>query len=183
MSRIPAIDPVSAQGQAAGLLEAVRSLMGAVPNQFRVAANAPAALQGLLGLQGALQNGGLPARVRAQIGITIAQRNGSDYCYSAHSSAGRVAGLSTADIAQALEATAADPHEAAILAFADTVMAYRGQVSGADVATARLAGVTDAEIIETIAQVALNFLTNALNIAAATEIDFPVARTVQRLAA
>jgi uncharacterized peroxidase-related enzyme len=183
MSRIPAIDPASAEGQAASLLQDVRRSMGAVPNVFRVTANAPAALQGLVGLHGALRGGALSARLREQISIAIAQRNGCDYCLSAHSFLGRQAGLSIADIAQALEASAADPHEAAILALADTVMAHRGLVSGADVATARLAGVTDAEIIETIAHVALNFLTNALNIVADTEIDFPVVRTAQRLAA
>jgi uncharacterized peroxidase-related enzyme len=183
MSRIPAIDPATAQGQAASLLEAVRGALGSVPNLFRVTANAPAALQGLLGLNGALQAGVLPARVREQIAITIAQRNGCDYCFSAHSFLGRRAGLSAADIAQAQHASAVDPHTAAILAFADTVMTHRGQATEAEIAAARQAGVTDQEIIETIAHVALNFLTNALNIVADTEIDFPVARTTQLLAA
>ena len=49
----------------------------------------------------------------------------------------------------------------------------RGQVSDADVAAARSAGLDDARIIEVIANVALNVLTNFTNNVALTDIDFP----------
>lgn len=55
MSRIPtpgAIDSAPAGSRA--LLEAVRRQLGVVPNLFRVVANSPAALEGCLGMRGAL---------------------------------------------------------------------------------------------------------------------------------
>ena len=51
----------------------------------------------------------------------------------------------------------------------------RGSVglSGAALADARAAGVTDAEMVEVVAHVALNVFTNYLNNVADTAVDFP----------
>jgi hypothetical protein len=45
------------------------------------------------------------------------------------------------------------------------------------------AGLSEAEIAEIVAHVAINVLTNYFNIAVETEIDFPVVRTQQAKAA
>jgi alkylhydroperoxidase family enzyme len=55
----------------------------------------------------------------------------------------------------------------------------RGDITATELAEAKAAGVTDAEIVEVVANVALNIFTNYLNIAADTEIDFPVLRTAE----
>jgi len=54
MSRIPtpAIEQTPEKSQP--LLAAVRKQLGSVPNLFRIVANSPAALEGYLGLSGAL---------------------------------------------------------------------------------------------------------------------------------
>ena len=49
------------------MLEAVKKQLGVVPNLFRVVANSPAALEGYLGLNGALGKGQLDARTRERI--------------------------------------------------------------------------------------------------------------------
>jgi len=54
------------------------------------------------------------------------------------------------------------------------IVEARGQVTDADLAAARLAGLDNARIIEVVANVSLNVLTNFTNNVAATEIDFPV---------
>ena len=61
----------------------------------------------------------------------------------------------------------------AIAVFARKVVDLRGKVSDADIATARAAGLTDAHVIEVIANVAINILTNYTNNVALTDIDFP----------
>ena len=48
------------------LLSAVKAMLGSVPNLFRLVANSPAALEGYLGLNGALAKGALDARTREQ---------------------------------------------------------------------------------------------------------------------
>jgi alkylhydroperoxidase family enzyme len=57
--------------------------------------------------------------------------------------------------------------------FAVRVVETRGQVSDTDVASIRLAGYSDAEVVEIVLHVALNTLTNYVNEVAETTIDFP----------
>ena len=52
----------------------------------------------------------------------------------------------------------------------------RGHVSDADVASVRLAGYSDAEVVEIVLHVALNTLTNYVNEVAETAIDFPAVK-------
>ena len=56
---------------------------------------------------------------------------------------------------------------------ARSIVVQRGEVSESEFASARQAGLTDAEIVETVANVALNILTNYLNHVAQTVVDFP----------
>ena len=57
----------------------------------------------------------------------------------------------------------------------------RGHVSDADISDVRLAGYSDAEIVEIVLHVALNTLTNYVNEVARTAVDFP-AITARRAA-
>ena len=58
--------------------------------------------------------------------------------------------------------------------FALRVAQSRGRVSDAELATLRLAGFDDAAMIEIVANVAVNVLTNYINNVALTDIDFPI---------
>lgn len=173
MSRIPTIDPNSATGRQQELLETVKKKFGKAPNMMRVLANAPAALDGYLSLSGALGAGVLDAKVREQIALTVGEVNGCDYCLSAHTAIGSMVGLSTDAVQAARSARAADDKTQAILTLARAIVVDRGHVSDADLAAARSAGLSDAEIVEVTANVALNILTNYVNHVADTVVDFP----------
>src|SRR4029453_8859530 len=85
MSRIPTPATIDAAPAASRpLLEAVKKQLGLVPNMFRLVANSPAALEGYLGLSGALNKGTLPAPTRERIALAVAEINGCNYCLSAH---------------------------------------------------------------------------------------------------
>ncbi|HEV7267012.1 MAG TPA: carboxymuconolactone decarboxylase family protein [Falsiroseomonas sp.] len=101
MSRIPNPATVAAAPDAAKpLLDAVQKQISMVPNLFRLVANSPAALEGYLGLNGALAKGSLDARTRERIALAVAQANGCGYCLAAHSFIARnMAGLDDAEIA------------------------------------------------------------------------------------
>lgn len=174
MSRIPAIDPATATGEVRALLTTVQESLGAIPNLHRVVARSPAALQGVLGLAGALARGRLRPRLREQLALAVAQANGCDYCLSAHTALGRGLRLTEADLARAREGRAADPRDDAALRLAARVVERRGRVSDAELAEARRAGLDDGEVVEIVAHVALNVFTNYFNRAAQTEIDFPL---------
>ena len=61
----------------------------------------------------------------------------------------------------------------AVAVFARAVADTRGQVNDDAVAAAKAAGLSNAHIVEVIAQVALNVLTNYTNNVCLTDIDFP----------
>ena len=67
-----------------------------------------------------------------------------------------------------------DPITNALAKLAVKIVTQRGVLSDADINEAKDAGVDEGLIIEVIASVALNTLTNYTNHIAATEIDFPV---------
>jgi uncharacterized peroxidase-related enzyme len=183
MSRIQAIDPATAQGRVKDLLAGVQKALGVTPNLFRIVAHSPAALEGLVSLNGALSQGALSAKVREQIALAVAERNGCDYCLSAHSLVGKAVGLGDNDIAQARMARAADAKTDAALRFASGIVERRGQASDGDIAALRQAGFGDGEIIEIVTVTVLNILTNYLNHVLATDIDFPVVRAKASAAA
>ena len=173
MNRIQQIDPASATGKSKQLLDAVQSKLGIVPNLTRVLANAPAALEGYLNFSGALAGGGLSAKVREQIALAVAQGNNCDYCLSAHTFIGGKVGLGEKQIAAARQAVATTDKDDAILKLALSIVVQKGEVSDAALKNARSAGLTDADIVETTANVALNIFTNYVNHVAQTVVDFP----------
>lgn len=175
MSRLQSVDPATASGKAQALLEGVRKKLGVVPNMMRTMAAAPAVLEGYLGLSGALGAGELPARVREQIALAVAQANGCGYCLAAHSLLGSKAGLADRDVLAARRGEASDPRAQAALRFALAVVEARGGVENTELERVRGAGYGDGEVAEIVAHVALNVLTNYLNRVAETEIDFPEA--------
>ena len=178
MSRIPTPPSIQAASAAARpLLEGVKKKLGVVPNLFRVVANSPAALEGYLGLLGALDQGMLPAATRERIALAVAQINGCNYCLSAHTYLAKaVAKLSDGEIAANRHGGSLDPKADAAVRFAAKVALYRGQVDDTDMQAVRAAGYDDAQIVEMVVHVALNTLTNYINEVARTEIDFPVAQ-------
>lgn len=179
MSRIPTpttISDVPAAAQPA--LEAVKKQLGVVPNLFRLVANSPAALQGYLGLSGAVAKGSLDAKTRERIALAVAGVNGCDYCTSAHSYLGaNLAKLDEAELAANRHGRSNDAKADAALVFATRIVQTRGKVSDAELDAVRGAGFSDAQVIEIIVNVALNVLTNFVNNVADTEIDFPVVRS------
>jgi alkylhydroperoxidase family enzyme len=57
MSRIDAVEPAEAPEKSRPFLDAVSKSLGMTPNLFRVAAQAPAALEGMVSLTAALSRG------------------------------------------------------------------------------------------------------------------------------
>ncbi len=124
---------------------------------------------------GALGKGTLPARVREQIALAVAQINGCDYCLAAHSAVGRVVGLTADQLRDSRLGTAVDPKASALIRFALKVLESHGSVTDGDLDEVRRAGYDEAAITELVANVALHVFTNYFNRLAGTDLDFPQA--------
>jgi uncharacterized peroxidase-related enzyme len=174
MARVQVIDPKTATGAAKALLDAVQAQLGITPNFIRVLANSPKALEGFLGLYGALGGFSLDKSTQERIALAVAESNACQYCVSAHTAIGRGAGLTNEEMALNRQGrSAADAKAAGAVAFAKALNDNKGEVTGAEVEAARAAGPTDGEIVEVITVVALNVFTNILGKATRVEIDFP----------
>ncbi len=157
------------------LLQAVKKMLGVVPNLFRLVSTSPAALEGYLSLSGALSKGSLAAPTRERIALAVAEINGCSYCLSAHTYLGKnVAKLDDAEMTANRSGASNDPKADAAVRFAAKVTRERGKVSQADIQALKLAGYDDAQLIEIVQHVALNVWTNYINLIAETEVDFPV---------
>jgi uncharacterized peroxidase-related enzyme len=175
MSRLP-IPAAIADAPAASqpLLDAVHKKLGSAPNLFRMVANSPVALEGYLGLMGATGKSSVPAATQERIALAVAEVNGCDYCLSAHTYLGRnLAKLDDAEMLANRHGTSNDPKADAAVRFAAKVARERGRVSDEDLKAVKLAGTSDAQVIEIVLIVALNFWTNMINNVARTDIDFP----------
>lgn len=173
MSRIPTVETAAATPEQKALFDAIEAQLGMVPNFLRVLANSPAALRAFLGLFGIAGEGRLEAPTRERIALALAQANACEYCLSAHTVLGSSAGLTGAEMDANRAGTSHDAKAAAAVIFARALSDNLGAVTGAELRAVRDAGYTEAQIVEIIAHVGLNILTNILGRASQVEIDFP----------
>ena len=172
--RIPPIDPTGATGETAAQLAIAKKMFGGTPNLVTTAAHSPTALKAMLELFATLGKSSLGAKQGELLAIAVAQSNRCGYCLSAHTAIGGMYGLGADALAAAKGAASADPKTTALLRLAVAINETRGHLTDAQLAEARKAGVTEAEVAEVVGHVALNVFTNYLNSVAGTAIDFPV---------
>jgi uncharacterized peroxidase-related enzyme len=175
MTNFAPVEPDTATGKAGELLAQVQKSLGLTPNMTKVMANSPALLQSYLALSGAVAAGALKPAVRERLAIATAQLNGCEYCLSAHTYIGaNIAKVDAAELDSARRAESDDAHVAALLQLSNTIAENAGDVNDVELKTAREAGVTDEEIGEVVANLALNILTNYFNVLANVENDWPL---------
>lgn len=176
-SRIRAVDPDQPTGPVKRLFGELRAKFALVPNLFRVLANAPVAFEAFMDLGAALARGTLEEKTREQLALAIAESNLCPYCLSAHAVTAARIGLNQLEIDDAISASAADARTDAILKLARSIVVQRGELTDGDLARARAVGVTDGEIVETVANVALNIFENYMSHVARVPVDFPQPRS------
>ena len=121
----------------------------------------------------ALAKGRLSPVLREEIALAIAEANACDYCLSAHSYVAEGLGLDVDERTRARHFQSDDARRAAGLTFAFEVYEQRGHVSDAALTAVHGAGFDDGEVLEIVAVVAINILTNYLNDVARVDVDFP----------
>lgn len=175
---MPRIQPVAKEttdSATAELLGMVEKKMHKAPNIVKTMATSLAVAKAYLGMSQSLSGGKLPARLREQIALVVAEMNNCTYCLAAHTVLGKSAGLTEAETRDARRATSRNEKERSALDFARRLVQDRGVVTDADVERVFQAGYTDGELAEIVANVALNIFANYFNHVAGTELDFPVA--------
>ncbi len=173
MSRITLVTQDNANAEQSALLDAVKGKLGKVPNFLAVMAQSPDALQAFLGLHTIAGAGQLDPQTRERIALVVAQGNACEYCVSAHTAIGRMAGLTVAEIEANRAGSSQDAKAAVAVEFAKALNEHNGEVTQSEFDAVRAAGYSDAEIVEIITHVGMNILTNLIGKASRVEIDFP----------
>ncbi len=176
MPHVPLLTATSAPDDSRALLEQIHTAFGATPNMFKAVAHSTSALKSMWGSFAAFSQGALGAQLGEKIAVAVAERNACEYCLAAHMALGRKAGASAEEMAAAQMGEASDPKTAAALRFVLKLVNERGHVADADVQALREVGFGDAEVVEIVAQVALNLFTNYVNVALKVPVDFPVVK-------
>jgi uncharacterized peroxidase-related enzyme len=179
MPRIQPVNPEIAVGRTKELLDGISVKLGTVPNLMKTFAQSPAALQFFFAGSQALSGSVIPAKVREQIDLVVSQANGCDYCLAAHTQLAKGFRLTDDQIADARRGRLDDPKTAAILEFATALVEHRGRLTDDHFAAARSAGLTDVELADVVAAVALKVFTNYFAIAAQVDVDFPPAPVIR----
>ena len=174
MSRLTPIQTNGATSELKRSLKNSHLKLDEVPRFLQVMANSPASLRAYIRADAALVRGKLTARQRQQVALAVAEINGSSYSLSAHYDAGKSLGLTHQEMQLARNASAADTKAETMLRFTRAVVLQRGEISDEDFQALGKAGFSDAQIIEIVANIALNIFSNYFNSVAKTEVDFPL---------
>ena len=174
MSRLTPIKAIVANSRLKRNLKHSRLKLDGTPRFLQVMANSPASLRAYTRADAALVRGELTPRQRQQVALAVAEINGSTYGLSAHYDTGKSLGLTDHEMQLARNATAADPKARTMLRFTQAVVLQRGEISDEDFEALGKAGFTDAQIIEIVANIALNIFSNYFSMVAKTEVDFPL---------
>ncbi|MBI1248988.1 carboxymuconolactone decarboxylase family protein [bacterium] len=173
MSRLQPIPLESAEGKTRELLETAKKKLGKHINLVATMANSPAVLEGYLSFSGAMKHSKLSAKIREAISLAIGEKNHCQYCVSAHTAVGTMVGYTSEETVGIRQGVSSDPKTQAVIDLALAIADTKGVISDQQFAAAVDAGLTDEEISEVVALVALNFFTNFFNHVADTEVDFP----------
>jgi AhpD family alkylhydroperoxidase len=149
-----------ATGKTKRLFRDVKARFGGVPNLFRAPGNSSAALESYLNFGNALGNGTFDHKVRTRIGLTVAESNLCGYCLSAHLFMSSRTDLTQKEVADPIRACADSGRVDGILKLARSIVIQPGEITDSDFQQARTAGLTDGEIVETVANVVHNAFMN-----------------------
>lgn len=172
MSRLTPIQVNGANSELKRGLMNRRLKLKEVPDFLHLLANSPASLRAYIRADAALVRGQLTPRQRQQVALAVAEINCPSYSLSAHYDTG----LTHHEMQSARNATATDTKAETMLRFTQAVVLQRGEVSDDDFQALRTAGFTDAQIVEIVANIALNIFSNYFNSVAKNEVDFPLFR-------
>lgn len=174
MARFPYVDPALATGEAQTAFAEVNAQFGGIINLFKVAANAPQVLLGILALNKAVSTSKeLDGQLIEQVAMLTSALNRCDYCVNVHMKVGMMQGLSRQTLIAAMQGQSDDPRTQALLNFTNEVVRNRGLVGDATLNAVRAQGFSDQALLETIGVIGVYTTLQYIRHVGDPEHDFP----------
>jgi uncharacterized peroxidase-related enzyme len=156
-----------------GLLQGLKEQVGFVPNLAAVMSESPTLLEAFLGLRSAASRGSLDPVTRELLAITVAVETGCAYCVAAHSTFALKNGASAGVVAASRSGgELGDARLQALARLSRAIVRRQTDVSHA-LRDVRSAGLSEAEILESLAAVAVPILASAVALVADPPLDAP----------
>lgn len=176
MSHFPVHTIESAPAGSQPLLTAAKSNFGFVPNLLGMLSEAPAALEGYLGIAGAFQKSSLTPVEQQVVLLTVSVTNRCHYCVAAHTAIAWGAKV-PGEVIEALRdgRPIPDARLEALRRFTETVVQSRGWAADG-LADFYAAGFSRAQVLEVVTGVAQKTLSNYANHLAKTPVDAAFAK-------
>lgn len=175
MSKLKTLTREQASAESQAIFDQLKEKVGKVPNVYATIGNSSKALGGLLGLADQLSQGEFDGKETEAVALAVAEANNCDYCLAAHTTVGKMQGLSETETVEIRTGEIKDEQLKALTDLAKEITVSRGKPEAATVEKFYGAGYNSAALAELITLVAVNTITNYTNHIAGTEIDFPVA--------
>src|SRR5215213_9690177 len=137
-----------AQGRARELLDELVERGGEPGPMVRAMANVPALLRGYLDLTRAMKRSHIDRRITERINLAVHEWLSCDYCLVAHTRTARQLGVPEDEIQLARQGTSRDPAIAAIVAFAQQLLAAPAEIGDPDLGRLHAHGYRDEQIAE-----------------------------------
>ena len=171
VSRFHIHDELTAPEGSVKLLKSVQGAAGSISKFVGVLAGAPAALRAYARMRHELRAGVLPQQTRERIALAVAERRGDSYSIAQHARTARASGLGIDEVTRARSFESGDPKQQALLTFLKALLESDGRPDQHLAEEAREVDWTDEELLEAIAQVAMNEFQSLIANAAALPQD------------
>jgi AhpD family alkylhydroperoxidase len=171
MSRFHIHDELTAPEGSVAVLKGALATGGQLPNFLGVLAGSPAALRGYARFRSELRHGSLDLATSERIALAVAEHYGSEPGIAMHSRMARTAGLALDEVALAREFDSHDERQAALLRYLKALVETNAKPPMHLHEEAREAGWTDEQILEAIADVALESFTAMIHVAGEVPVD------------
>ncbi|MBI5971444.1 MAG: carboxymuconolactone decarboxylase family protein [Deltaproteobacteria bacterium] len=149
---------------AAEVLAKVMERYGFIPNLAAYVAEAPQALDAVMALSSSFDKTAFAPKEQQLILLIVSVMNGCDYCRTAHTGMGRMAGLDDATVKAALRLERLpDDKLNALMDFTSSMVKEKGFVSDDKVLAFLNAGYTKGQVFELVMGIALKTLSNYCN--------------------
>ena len=174
---VPTAEQVSEDNKA--IFDNLRKNLGFVPNLYAYYAKNDTALGDYLALQN--RQSTLKAKERELINLVVSEVNGCRYCQSAHTVLGKMNGFSDDQILEIRSGSASfDPKLDALAKFTNAITKNRGKVSDEVRQLFFDAGYSEANMIDVVIVIGDKAISNYIHNLAGFEIDFPIAKELEK---
>lgn len=177
MSRIAPVDERKVDPETAETLQKYKEMWDGDWNLTRVLANAPALLEAFGGFWAGLRRTSLSDVEREVVALEMAYLNDCHYCKPAHIMASREVGLPDVEIRRVLSGGMMKDARAALVQRATRrIVETKGKLSDEEFRSFQEQGLSPAEMLEIVGEIAHCTLTNFTNRLAQTELDDSLSR-------